>query len=181
MGMKATLDVLNEMVEAKIISRYAIAGAIAAYNYIEAATTEDLDILVSLDAAEDAASGLILLAPVYSYLKQRGYAEFAREGVLIEGWPVQFLPVAGELDREALLEAVEIDLTIGSPDQTVRTRILLAEHLIAIALKVGRPKDKLRIAQFIEEKAFDPRYLSDVLHRHGLESKWRDFRSQLNL
>lgn len=80
MGMKATLDVLNDMVRAQIIGTYAIAGAIAAYNYIEAATTEDLDILVSLDGPKEAASGHILLGPVYSYLKQHGYSEFVREG-----------------------------------------------------------------------------------------------------
>lgn len=181
MGMKATLDVLNEMVEAKVIGTYAIAGAIAAYNYIEAAATEDLDVLVSFDEPGGAATGLILLDPVYSYLKRRGYVEFSREGILIEGWPVQFLPVASSLDAEALAEAPEVDLTIGAPDQVVRTRVLRAEHLMAIALSVGRPKDRLRIAQFIEEEAFDAQYLGDVLDRHSLESKWRDFLRKLNL
>jgi hypothetical protein len=44
MGMKQTLDVINRMEADGIIGRYAIAGAVAAYNYIEPSLTEDLDI-----------------------------------------------------------------------------------------------------------------------------------------
>ena len=49
MGMKQTLDVINRMEADGIIGRYAIAGAVAAYNYIEPALTNDLDILLSFD------------------------------------------------------------------------------------------------------------------------------------
>jgi hypothetical protein len=41
-GMKQTLDVINQMEADGIIGRYAIAGAVAAYNYIEPAATDDL-------------------------------------------------------------------------------------------------------------------------------------------
>jgi hypothetical protein len=94
MGMKRTLDVLNAMEADGIIGRYALAGAVAAYNYIEPAVTEDVDILVALerDSGQEIL-GLISLAPIFSYLKAKGYEEFRREGIVIEGWPVQFLPV----------------------------------------------------------------------------------------
>ena len=60
MGMKQTLAVVNAMEADGIIGRYAISGAIAAYNYIEAAVTDDLDILVSFDrAADQSTAGLI--------------------------------------------------------------------------------------------------------------------------
>ena len=49
MGMKQTLDVINRMEADGIIGRYAIAGAVAAYNYIEPAVTSDLDILVAFE------------------------------------------------------------------------------------------------------------------------------------
>jgi hypothetical protein len=49
MGMKQTLDVINAMEADGVIGRYAIAGAVAAYNYIEPTVTEDVDILVSFD------------------------------------------------------------------------------------------------------------------------------------
>jgi hypothetical protein len=41
MGMKQTLDVLNRMEVEGVIDRYAIGGAVGAYNYIEPAVTED--------------------------------------------------------------------------------------------------------------------------------------------
>jgi len=43
MGMKQTLDVVNALEADGVIGRYAISGAIAAYNYIEASVTDDLD------------------------------------------------------------------------------------------------------------------------------------------
>jgi hypothetical protein len=80
MGMKQTLDVINRIEAEGIIGRYAIAGAVAAYNYIEPTVTEDLDILVSFDApAAFSQSGLITLSPILSWLKANGYC--ARTGI----------------------------------------------------------------------------------------------------
>lgn len=51
MGMKQTLDVINRMEADGIIGRYAIAGPVAAYNYVETALTDDLDILIAFEAS----------------------------------------------------------------------------------------------------------------------------------
>jgi len=153
MGMKQTLGVLNRMEAEGIIGRYAISGAFAAYYYVEPTVTEDLDVLVSF--AEHSSPG--------------------EPGIIIEGWPVQFLPVASDLDAEALARAGEIEIPISEAEGTVKTRILRPEHIVAISLGVGRPKDFLRIAQFLEEEAIDRKLLSDVLGRHGLTDAWRSF------
>jgi hypothetical protein len=50
MGMKQTLDVINRMEADGVIGRYAIAGAVAAYNYVEPTVTEDVDILIAFEA-----------------------------------------------------------------------------------------------------------------------------------
>lgn len=71
MGMKQTLDVINRMEADGIIGRYAIAGAVAAYNYVEPTVTEDLDILVSFDQPSGARSGLVTLGPILSWLKAK--------------------------------------------------------------------------------------------------------------
>src|SRR3989449_11564987 len=103
MGLKQTLDVLNAMEADGIIGRYAISGAVAAYNYIEPTVTADLDILISFhETSARPKSGLITLAPIFAYLKAKGYQEHRKEGLIIQGWPVQFLPVASDLDAEAL-------------------------------------------------------------------------------
>ncbi|MDQ3560895.1 MAG: hypothetical protein M3453_17280 [Pseudomonadota bacterium] len=176
MGLRRTLAVINAMEAERLIGRYAIAGAVAAYNYIEAAVTEDVDILVSFDSPGlvTGSPGLITLEPIYSFLRKRGYTEHRKEGVLIEGWPVQFLPVASDLERDALAEAETVELEIPG-ESSATTRVLRPEHLVAIALKVGRPKDVLRVVQFVESAAIGADLLRPVLQRHGLEPAWRAF------
>lgn len=176
MGMKQTLDVINRMEVDGIIGRYAIAGAVAAYNYVEPSVTDDLDILTAFDAPEGRPrSGLITLGPILSYLSQKGYSEFRNEGVLIEGWTVQFIPVADDLDAEALARAEEVDIEIDPHQGSVKTRVLRPEYIVATALRVDRPKDRIRMIQFLEEEAVDTAALCDVIGRHGLTARWRVF------
>jgi hypothetical protein len=108
-------------------------------------------------------------------LKRRGYGEWRRESVMLEGWPVQFLPVADELDQEALDQAVEIAFASGEPGATITTRILGPEHLMAIALRTGRPKDGARLLQFLAGEAFDPSRFRAIVERFGLGLRWREF------
>ena len=175
MGMRQTLEVLNAMVRDGVVARYAIGGAVAAYQYVEATVTEDLDILVSFEATAQRRSGLIVLTPILDYLAARGYTEFRQEGVLVEGWPVQFLPVSDDLDAEALACAEEIAITIPPDDTSITTRILTSAYIVATALRVGRPKDRSRILQFVEERAVDYAALCPVLVRHDLADRWRAF------
>ena len=73
MAIKETLEIINAMEAAGVIGRYAIAGAVAAYNYVEPAVTDDLDILISFrEPHQQTDAGLVTLAPIFSYLKQRG-------------------------------------------------------------------------------------------------------------
>jgi len=68
--MDGTFEVLNRMVGAGVISRYAI--AVGALNYLEPMTTRDVDILVSVADLGPARSGLLtrahLLVPATSWL-----------------------------------------------------------------------------------------------------------------
>jgi hypothetical protein len=179
MGMKRTLEVVNAMEADGVIGRYAMSGAVAAYNYIEPTVTDDLDILISFKETSDRPkSGLIALAPIFAYLKAKGYQEHRKEGLVIEGWPVQFLPVASDLDAEALAQAQEVEIQINKAEGSVWTRILRAEHLIATCLRVGRPKDLIRITQFLEEDAVDLSALSEVLRRPHLKEAWQAFCSR---
>ncbi|CAN7375779.1 hypothetical protein [Rhizobium sp. LjRoot254] len=172
MSIALALQLLNKMVEDRVISTYAIAGAVAALNYIEPTVTEDLDILVSFDAERK--SGLVTLGPMVSYLANAGYQEWKNEGVLVGGWPVQFLPVSDALDMEALAEAEVIDdeFEIGT---SIATRILSAEHLAAIALRTGRGKDYLRIDSFIDQDVLDLVRFKAIILRHDLKQKWLEF------
>jgi hypothetical protein len=53
-----------------------------------------------------------------------------------------------------------------------------AEHLAAIALQTGPPKDFARILQFLEHRAVNMEKLTHIVKRHGLERKWENFKQR---
>lgn len=164
--MKATLEAINQMQADGIIGKYAIGGAVGATLYLEPAATLDVDIFVMLPKAPG--SSLMSLAPLYDYLKVRGGA-VRDEHIVIGGWPIQFLPPSNQLEMEAVAQAVPATV------EGVTTRVMSAEHLVAIALCTGRAKDHIRILQFIEQEAVDREKLQAILARHGLTAKWEQF------
>ncbi len=166
--MEKTLAVINQLEREGLIGRYAIGGAIAATRYVEPVQTYDLDIFVLLPGAS---AGLISLSPIYAYLTRRGYT-LQGECVVIEGWPVQFLPVYNELTEDALAQAVEAEF--GSTP----TRVLSAEHLAAIMLETGRTKDHARLTQFFAGGVLNQVVLQDIAARHGLTARWERFRKR---
>ncbi|MEO5802597.1 MAG: hypothetical protein ABIR24_03640, partial [Verrucomicrobiota bacterium] len=149
-----------------VIGKYAIGGAVGATFYLEPFATIDIDIFVSFK--KDDANVLLTLSPIYEYLTKRG-CKTENEYVIIEGWPVQFLPTGNPLEEEALERAIETQL------DGVRTRVMTAEHLVSIALKLGRPKDYSRILQFIDAGILDSKKLDAILSRHQLLEKWEAF------
>jgi len=181
MAFAKTVEVLNAMEADGVIGRYAIAGAVAAYNYIEPTVTEDLDVLITFNNPPGhLMGGLVTLGPIFSFLAKRGYVRLEGEGVVIEGWRVQFLPVAQALDEEAIASAEQVELHPGD-EKSVRTRILKPEHLVANCLLVGRPKDESRIMQFLTEHAVNTDALCGVISRHGLRHKWREFCAKMHI
>lgn len=164
--MKATLEAINRMRTEGVIDKYAIGGAVGATFYLEPSATLDIDIFVSLKTMPG--SVLITVAPVYTYLTSHGY-KTEGEYIVIEGWPVQFLSPGDALTEEALEQAIETEV------EGVRTWVMTSEHLVAIALKTGRPKDYVRILQFIESGILVTNRLESILSRHRLLEKWEQF------
>src|SRR3989442_284021 len=130
--MKETFAVLNQMVADRAIENYAVAGAIGAMFYVEPFSTKDLDVLVT--TPEDR---LIIDLPGWDYLKARGYTKIENEGIVVEGWPVQFLPATTPLEREACTKAQMLSV------EEVPVRVARPEHLVAIMLKVGGKRTSL--------------------------------------
>jgi len=162
--VKKTLAVLNRLVAEKVIGDYAIGGAMGAMFYTEAVTTMDLDVFVLFP--DD--SGLILLEPIYSKLKDWGYLPDAheKECVGIEGTPVQFLPAYNALLQEGLSAARSFDY------EGVSTKVMLAEHLAAICVDTGRVKDKLRVSMFLEAEGFDKDAFFGLLVKFKLKERF---------
>jgi hypothetical protein len=59
--------------------------------------------------------------------------------------------------------------------ESTSTRVLRAEHLLAIALQTGREKDRQRVRLFVEQATLDKDRLANVLARHGLKAKWNQW------
>jgi hypothetical protein len=127
-----------------MLARFAIGGAVAASYYIEAVATEDLDVFA---------------------LQELG-GNLEGEHVVIHGWPVQILPAYTPLVEEAVEAAVE------RPFHDLAVPVVTAEHLCAIALQTGRPKDYLRVHSMIEAGCVDSATLARLVEKHGLSGTW---------
>jgi len=114
---------------------------------------------------KDAGEKLDILASLYDYLFELGY-KVEKEAINIEGWPVQFLPIFNSLLEEAVEQANEVRF------KRTKTRVMRAEHLVAIMFETGRPKDFARIDQFLALDVVDSDLLSDILARHELRAQW---------
>jgi len=154
------------MQSAGIIKKYALGGAVAAIFYIEPLLTYDLDVFFAPSEEDE---GFLALSPVYSYLKGRGY-KVEQEHILIEGIPVQFLPIYDELIKEAVDNAAQMKYKGTS------INVLRQEYLIAIMVQVFRPKDKERLIKFLNEGHYDETYLEEILEKHKLKTKFDRFR-----
>lgn len=166
--LKATLELINQMQADGVITKYAIGGAVGATFYLAPAATVDLVLFVTLPAAT---ASLVSLSSIYEYLKSRGGTE-QDEYIVVGDWPVQFLTPANALQEEAVHQAIPTSV------EGVPTRVISAEHLVAIALETGRAKDHTRIVQFFEQAAVNQGKLKDIVERHGLSAKWNQFQQR---
>lgn len=166
--MKKTLSIINRMQEEDLFKKYAIGGGIASLFYIEPVATFDLDIFIILNESE---KFLLSLSPLYDWLKEKNYTE-VKEHVIIEGIPVQFIPVYNELVNEAVLKAER------KKYEDITTFVLRPEYLIAIMLKTNRTKDKERLLKMIDEAEISNEQLEKILAEHGLTSAYKKFRKK---
>ena len=165
------LRLANEAKAKELFREYAIAGAFAFIYYCERFETKDLGLMVSLSTTP---SGLIDLGPIWQHFTAGGAVaegQFLRVSRLL----VDFVPVADSLDAEALAGAVEI--RVGEQ----ATRVLTAEHAVAVAVRTARPQDRMKIARLLASapEAINPERLDRILERHDLLLKWREMQPTL--
>jgi hypothetical protein len=60
----------------------------------------------------------------------------------------------------------------------VPIRVVRADHLAAIALSTGRPKDFARVLSLLDSGAVTQAQLESLADRHGLSIAWRRFKSR---
>jgi hypothetical protein len=165
--MKPVLELLNAMLGARVISNYALFGAIAQMRYTEPVSTLDADVLVALPPPMK----LDLLKPIYEFCASRGYLAEG-EAIRVGAWPVQFIPAFSPLTEEALEQAE----TTQFEDESVR--VVGAGYLAVIALSVGRAKDYTRILGLLESGSVSREQVAQLAARHGLTSAWSRFEAR---
>lgn len=158
--------VIEQLMGEGFIAKYAIGGAFGALFYLEPTETSDIDIFIHLDPPKG--GFLISMDPLIDRLEALGYTEWIEDKIVVEGCPIQFVPVAKPIEMEGLERAGRKPLT-----GEVQPFVFSPEFLMAIALDLSRPKDKVRLEQFQRTGAYDIAVLEDILKRHGLEAKWR--------
>lgn len=171
--MQAVCDLLEQLLREGVLSGYALGGATAAGFHGEPLATRDIDVFVFLDPAPGAL--LVTLSPLFDRLAELGYDEFEEEGLLVHGFPVQFLTVSPGLESEAVRQAV----VLGWEGHVIR--VMTPEHLAAIALTVGRPKDRARLVYLVSLPVFDRVCFGGILDRHGLQEQWLAWSSALGI
>jgi hypothetical protein len=171
--MQEVCEVLEGLVASGTLKSYAIGGATAAGLHGEPLATRDIDVFVFIDPP--AGSLLITLEPLFRYLKEIGFGTFEEEAILIHGFPVQFLCANPGLETEALDEAISLSWDHHE------LRVMRPEHLAAIALTVGRPKDRARLVFLVSLPDFDRTRFKAILLRHGLYARWEQWAAGLGL
>ena len=165
--MDEVARLLNEMVQARVITNYAVFGAVAQMRYTEAVVTLDADILVAVPQPE----ALDALSPIYTFCRNRGYQPEG-EAIRIGSWPVQFIPAFSPLTEAAMRDA-----EMGDVDG-VPLRVVRADYLAVIALSVGRAKDMARIIAIREAGAAPDSAIAELAARHGLAPAWQRFQEK---
>jgi hypothetical protein len=171
--MQAVCDILEQLLLEGIVSRYAVGGATAAGFHGEPLATRDVDVFVFLDPPEG--SLIVTLDPVFRRLGELGFNEFEEEGLLIHGFPVQFLSAAPGLEAEAVEQAMIVEW------ENHRLRVMRPEHLAVIALTVGRPKDRARLVYLVELPDFNIESFRQILTRYQLFERWQQWAAGLGL
>ena len=163
--MEKTFQTLNDLEARGLVTRYAIGGAFAWSFYMEPIVTFDVDVFVFLPNSD---SPLVSLTPIYENLRSLGY-EARHEHVMIAGAAVQFLVAPKPVVEEAIREANERKF------KQIQVRVFTPEHLMAVMLDTGRPKDFARLAQVVGSIEYDRAKLAGILERNGLSPAWQKF------
>lgn len=164
MDFAGVATIFDQLRSEGVIGSWAIAGGSAALFYVEPFVTFDVDLFVAIEQR----GPLLDLDHFHIRLRELGH-EVKGEHIDIGGIAVQIIVPPPGVEMSALTNAV----THHSGGREVR--VVSAEYLMAICLKVGRVKDKLRLEMFLDEKAYDEKELERILLEHDLLEKWQNY------
>lgn len=162
--MQEVIRTLNKMRDAGFFADYAIGGGVATLFYTEPFATIDVDVFALVPAT----AGLYNLAPIYAYLRELGHTA-EDQYIRIGDHPVQLLVPPTALEEEAVREAAWLDA------EGMKVKVFRAEYLVAIYLRVGRPRDVAKIQALLEQAEIDPERLQQIIQVHHLQEQWNRY------
>lgn len=163
-AVERVFKVINKMYQEGTLKDYAVGGAVATIYYTEPFATKDIDIFF-IPPEKDK---IILLTPFYDFLLKKGYKTY-KEYIMIGEVPIQFIPTATELEKEAVEKAISVKY------KNIDVKILRPEYLVAIFLDVFRAKDRDKLIKLLDQAKIDKALLKNILARHNLDKKYDDF------
>ena len=169
MAIQHVISELNRIKSAGLVADYAVGGAVAAHAYIEPSDTVDVDVFVLFTGRDT--SPIASLTPIWADLVSNGAKEVGPY-LEIGGWPVQLLGPGTALETDAIANAVDV------PFGGLTARVMRPEHLVAIALATGRPKDYGRVEEFIRTGKVEMAKLIALIERFGLDDRWKTFQTR---
>jgi hypothetical protein len=170
MDIRTIIEVFDQLKSERIITDFAIGGAMASVFYTEPFLTYDVDVFIALPLQPKL---LVDLSPVYKRLRETGHAPIG-EHVHIGDTPVQILIPAGDLEVEALRDA------LVQSYENLAVKVFRPEHLLAIYLKVNRPKDRLKCQMLLDSGVLDMKLVEAIVTRHGLVEQWKNLTRNLS-
>jgi hypothetical protein len=111
---------------------------------------------------------ILSLDKIYDYAKGKGF-EVDSEFINIYGWLVRCVEAS---HNELWIEAIENADTFETAG--IKFPVIGKEHLTAMWILAGRPKDYKKIEMFIEADFLNFDKLTQILTRYNLLEKWKN-------
>lgn len=146
--MQHVIDAMNELQKKKIIKAWALGGGIAAKYYVNPPVTKDIDFFVLMDDRS-----IMFMKPIHDYFVARG-GKYFKHMMHYKGIVVDIIATDDALIVEGIKRAVIGDV------EGIEMKVLPADYLAAIALKVGRPKDLNRIKLMLDAGILSDKFYS---------------------
>ena len=157
MNLVVVIKILNDLKRRKKLKDYAIFGAVGASYYMEPTYTKDIDIIVLADTD-----------PEYIWRELRNYATKVKDfGFIIADTEVQILPTSVSPLLESALRNAIVARTGG-----LTTRVVDREHLILLALRANRSKDRFRAHVMLEQANIER--LDTLIRRFDIDGSLKE-------
>lgn len=170
MNLRPVIEAFDQLKSEGIITDFAIGGAMASVFYTEPFLTYDVDVFVALPSPPKL---LVDISPVYERLREIGHTPTG-EHIHAGDTPAQILVPAGDLEAEALRDA------LVQSYEDLPVKVFRPEHLLAIYLKVNRPKDRLKCQLLLDSGVLDTKLVEAIATRHGLQEQWKKLKRDLS-